>query len=248
MNTKAIANEFAKMRRLRVAVIVSVLVVGIVGVALYSSVPNPDFVVSSPNAWNSLLGGLSSAMTLFFPLLLAVLASRQVDIEHQGNGWLLSATSGVTAGNLCRAKLVALGAIVIFTTVLTSLIILGIGLLLGVAAPVPLDRWGGFTVAIIVVNLVVLALHIVLSAKVDNQLVSIGIGLLGLICAMFGSSVPTWLAHLTPWGYYALSAPAGYQEEKLIALMPSYVSIAILGIVGIVLFLLITDRLDRQEV
>ncbi|MGP5054424.1 ABC transporter permease [Brachybacterium paraconglomeratum] len=247
MSAKALVNEFAKMRHLRIWLLTLILAVLVIGIGLYgSAMLGPDFDPSSAGAWNSVLS--ASGFTLAGPLLLAVIASRQVDIEHQGNGWLMSATSGLTSGGLCRAKLLALGLLVTTATITVSAALLAVGLLFGVTAPIPAGRWIGFTACIVVVNLVILALHIVLSTRFENQLVGIGIGLLGTVLALFGNEIPTWMAHLTPWGYYALSTAAEYQNGALVGLTPSYASILGLGVVAATVFILFTGRLDRQEV
>lgn len=107
-----VVNEFAKMRHLHVVLLVAVLFAVVTGIGLYAAVFNPDFDRTSASSWNTLLMGMGSGFTLAAPLLLAVVASRLVDAEHQGGGWLMSATSGVTPGGLCRAKLLALGLLV----------------------------------------------------------------------------------------------------------------------------------------
>lgn len=248
MNARVLVNEFAKLRHLHVWLLVTVLLVAVVGVGLTTAVVSPDFEPTTESSWNTLLGGIGSGFPLAAPVLLAVIASRHVDAEHLGGGWVLSATSGVTPGGLCRAKFLALGILVGGATIITSCVFAGAGLLLGITAPLPWARWVGFTLAVLVVNLTVLALHILLAARVENQLVGIGVGLLGTILALFGSSVPAWIAHLTPWGYYALSSAAGYVDETLVALSPAYPSIAALGLVAATVFLLLTHRFDRQEV
>lgn len=160
----------------------------------------------------------------------------------------MSAISGVTPGRLCRAKFLALGLLVAGATILASAVLAGAGFLLGVTAPLPVGRWVGFTASVLVVNLVILALHIVLSARVENQLVGIGVGLLGTILALFGTSVPVWIAHLTPWGYYALASASGYVDGVLIGFAPAYPSVIGLGFVAAVIFFLFTRSFDRQEV
>lgn len=247
MNAAEVATEFAKMRRLRVLVLTTIQVVITVGLALFAAVTNPDFVPSRALAWDTLLLGLAYGVTMASPLLLAVMVSRQVDIEHQSNGWILAGTTGITAGALCRAKLIALGAVATAATLLISALVFGAGLLLGVTAAPPVGRWVGYTAAALVINLVLVALHVLLSARVVNQLVCIGIGLLGSVFAMFGSGVPSWLAHASPWGYYALARPADYRGEVLVALTPAYPSIAVLGVLAAVVFGLVTHRFDHQE-
>ncbi|SDT06283.1 ABC-2 family transporter protein [Brevibacterium sandarakinum] len=248
MNTRAIANEFAKMRHLRIGLVTAVMILAVLGLSLYTVVSSPTFSPEAPSAWNGLLAGMSLGIPLIFPLLLAVLASRQTDIEHQGNGWLLQATSGLTPGGVCRAKFTALGLVVAASTIGTSLLVLVTGkLLVGIIPPVSFAHWAGFTGCMLVVNLVVLAGHILVSAKVDNQLVALGIGILGTILAVFSQGLPDVVAHLTPWGYYALAMAADYQGTGFVALPLPYPSAAALAVVAVVLFTIITDRFDHQE-
>lgn len=248
MNARAVANEFAKMRHLKVGLIAVIMVLGVLGLSLFAVVSSPDFDPATPQAWNALLAGISLGIPLLSPLLLAVLASRQTDIEHQGNGWLLQSTFGITPGGVCRAKLAALGVIVAAVTLGTSLIVLAFGkLLAGILPPAPLGHWAGFTLCMLVVNLAVLALHILLSAKVENQLVALGIGVLGCILAVFSQGLPVAAAHVTPWGYYALARAAGYEGDAIQALPIAYPSIAVLAVVVAVLFTVSTVRFDHQE-
>lgn len=248
MNPAVLVNEFAKMRHLRVGVVAAVMVLAVLGLSLYIVVSSPSFTPDSAGAWNALLAGMSLGIPLIFPLLLAVLASRQTDIEHQGNGWLLQATSGLTPGGVCRAKASALGIVVAAITLTTSLLVLVAGeLLIGIEPTVPLVHWAGFTGCMLVVNLVVLAGHILLSAKVDNQLVALGIGILGCILGVFSQGLPAAAAHVTPWGYYALAMAADYQGGGFVALSLPYPSIAALAVIATVVFAVSTARFDCQE-
>ncbi|MDN5724475.1 MAG: ABC transporter permease [Propionibacteriales bacterium] len=245
---KGFTNEFAKMRQLGVVPVGSALLLGVLGLTMIAALGDPSFAEPRTRSWLPMLGGMSMGVALMSPLMLAVLASRQVDIEHQGQGWLLSATSGLTPGQVCRAKLVALGAVVAMITIATNVIILGVGLALGVPAPPPVGHWLAAVSGALLVSLVLLALHVVLAAKVENQLVGLGIGVLGTLFAAFASGLPTWLAHLAPWGYYALTRAAEYQGESVVLLLPSWPSLLGLAVVGGVVFALVTGRLDRQEV
>jgi hypothetical protein len=244
---RTIANEFAKMRHLRVSLLAAALLLALVAVSLYAGVLSLEFVPGEPAAWTSLLYGTANAYPLAAPLLLSVLASRQVDIEHQGGGWMLQATAGVTRGRLCRAKFAALGLVLTVVTAASGLLVVSVGLLAGAPSAVPVGTVTGTLAAVLVVSLSLLALHILLAALVENQLVGVGVGLLGTVVALFGSAVPAWLAHLTPWGYYALMAPAEYAGETLVPVTPAYASAAGLGIVVAAAFLLVTGRFDREE-
>ena len=141
MSAKIVTNEFAKMRHLRIGLLVALLPFGVAGLTafrasasgMFSQLDDPDGF-----AWKMLFAALGLSVTLIAPLLLAVLASRQVEMEHLGNGWLLSATSGVTPGRLCRAKFLALGTLVVAATILQSLLLIAFGVLAGITSPFPL--------------------------------------------------------------------------------------------------------------
>jgi hypothetical protein len=248
---RAVVNEFAKMRRLRVVAVAVVMVVGVVALSAITFI-NPGFMKSvedpTVEAWQWLLGGMSTFVPVVSPILLAVLASRPVDIEHQGNGWLFSQTAGLTPGHLCRVKFVATGVVVVVATVVQSVLVLGLGKLAGIEVAVPAGQWFGYTAAVVVVNLVFFALHLLLSARISNQLVALGVGVLGVFVAVSSTGMPKWLAHFfPPWGYYSLVTPVDSRESGMVSLEPSYLSVVLLGIVGGALFLLVTRVFDRKE-
>lgn len=246
MSARIVRNEIAKLRRLRIgALLLALALVATAMTALGSN--SPDFDPAAPAAWNLLLMGLNGGVMIASPLLIAALASRIVDIEHQGGGWLLSAASGTTPGVLCRAKLAVLGTALVAVLCMLSAGTAAAGLALGISAPWPAGRWIGATVCLIVVDLVLVALHLLLSARVENQLVGLGIGLLGMIIALVAPMLPVAIQHLVPWGYFALSEAAGYVGSEIEPLRPAYPSIAALGVLAAVLFGLTTRSFDRRE-
>ncbi|OZF01682.1 ABC transporter permease [Rhodococcoides fascians] len=236
-------NEFAKLRHLHLVATAASMTAGIVALTVVGTMTGDAAGHASAQSLAALsLAGLSLAFPLVSPLMIAVVASRTIDIEHHGNGWLLSRATGVALGELLRAKVISTGLVVTTATVVA----VSLGALLG--GTNPLWTWLGYAGAMVVVNLVVLALHLVISTLVVNQLISLGIGVLGTVVAICASGFPSWLAHLTPWGYYALASAADYRGDHVMTLSPSYISVAGLAVVGVALFLLVTARLDRQEV
>ncbi|WP_145942921.1 ABC transporter permease [Corynebacterium glyciniphilum] len=243
-----VVNEFAKMRHLRVGTIAAVMVITVLGLAMVGLLSDPAFDPDTTTAWNSLLAGMSLGTPLVAPLLLAVLASRQTDIEHRGNGWLLQTTAGLAPGAVCRAKFLSLGSIVTAITAVVSLGAAAAGrVLVGISSPLPVGHWIGFTVCILLVNLVLLALHILLAAKVENQLIGLGLAVLGTLLGLFSRNVPDVLAHFTPWGYYALAEAANFQDGVMVTVPIPYAGFVGLAVVATAAFILLTSRLDRQE-
>lgn len=246
MNTAALSTEFAKSKRLRSGLIAVTLALAVTGLTVVSAATSPAFA-SAQGSWGALLAGLGLAFPICSPLLLAVLASRQVEIEHQSNGWLFAQTSGISPGALCRLKLLTTGAGAVTATAAASSMVLVFGLITGDASSLPWGLWVGYTLSIIVVNLAVLALHILLASQVQNQLVGLGIGVLGTLIGVFASAMPASIAHLTPWGYYALSTAAEYQGEDLVLTQPSHLSVAALAVVAAGAFGAVTTFFDHKE-
>ena len=231
------------MRRLRVPPLVIVLVAGVVALSAR------ELTTPAGQSWDGLLLALAFAFSLVVPVPIAILASRQVDPEYHGNGWILAHTAGVRAGRLCRAKFVVTGAVTSVATLFAAGSVAVAGRLGGIAAGFPPAWWLGWVAAVAVVNLVLLALHLVLSAWVENQLVGLGVGVLGVFIGATASAFPTWVTHLTPWGYYTLLRPADFAADgELVPLDPAYPSVVVLGLAGATAFGLLTHRLDRQEV
>lgn len=251
MTGSAVVNEFAKMRRLRVVSVVVVMVTGVVALSCFV-LTGPGFMDSmddpAAHPWQWLLGGFALAVPLVSPILLAVLASRQVDIEHQGNGWLLSQTSGLPPGALCRAKFAATGAVVVAATLAQSGLVFAIGGLAGITVPFPAGQWLGYTASIVVVNLVLLALHLFLSARAGNQLVGLGVGVLGVFVAVSSTGMSPEPAHLLPpWGYYSLATPVDVGAGGVVSLDPPHLSVLALGIAAVAVFVVVTRLFDRGE-
>ncbi|MDN5658596.1 ABC transporter permease [Brevibacterium sandarakinum] len=245
-----IGNEFAKMRHLWIGPIAVVLPLGIAGVTAFRALASGMLgQLDDPDGfgWKILLAGLGLALSLISPLVIAVLSSRLVEIEHAGNGWMLSSTSGATPGRLCRAKFASLGLIIVAATVLQSLILITAGWGIGISSAFPAAHWTAFTVAAVTINLSVLAFHIVLSAKVENQIVCLGVAVIGVFIAVFAPALPGWLQFVTPWGYYELASAAAYVGTDLVYLDIPLLAILVLAVVSAGAFALITARFDRQE-
>ncbi|MDA2806792.1 ABC transporter permease [Nocardiopsis suaedae] len=252
MTGRAVANEFAKMRRLRTAPALIALVLGVTVLTCGTALSSPGFTDSagdaSPHSWRVLLGSMGIAVPLVSPVLIAVMASRQVDIEHRGNGWTLAHASGVAPGALCRAKFASTGALVAAAVLAHSGLVVAFGRLVGITAPVPAGPWLGYTAWVTVVGLALLALHLLLAAWVPNQLVGLGIAVMGVFAALSSAGMPDRLAFLLPpWGYYGPAVPVGYRDGALVALTPPHLAALLLAAGAGALFLSATRRFDRQE-
>ncbi|MBS5255214.1 MAG: hypothetical protein KHY38_09150 [Cutibacterium granulosum] len=141
---RTIRLEFRKMRRLRTFPITAILVIAVAGLSsfsLFAGSTQESFNDPDALPWAGLMVTYTLMAAMTSPILAAVLASRQTDIEHSGIGWTLASTAGYSPGMLCRAKLVALSAVLLPAVIVQTLLVIGIGLF-AVAAEPPIQRDG----------------------------------------------------------------------------------------------------------
>ncbi|WP_233187950.1 ABC transporter permease [Actinomyces qiguomingii] len=249
--TAAVRLELAKTRRLHTTVVVVVLELA----ALLLAAPltaSSQAGLSDPagRPWEALLLQYALVNALFSPILVSVVASRLTDIEHASAGWYLAATAGLTPGRLCRAKLSALAAVLVPALVLQTVALTGVARAVGATLPLPVWAWAGYTIGLVAIDLAMCALHVLLAALVDNQVLCVGVGLLGAFVAVYMFLAPQWLARLLPWGYWALICPVAQTGTRLgeVAIVtPPMGWIAGFLCLAATCFLLVTARLDRIE-
>lgn len=238
------------MRRLRTAPIVIILVLAVTALSsasLFSGNTRDTFDDPGAAPWAAFLLNYTMMATMTAPILVGVLASRQTDIEHSGSGWILAATAGLPPGFLCRAKLAALSVILFPAVILQSLLVIAAGTLIGMRVPPDLGPWIGYTFLLFLVDVAFCALHIWLAATVDNQLLSVGTGVLGAFLAVFMLLVPGTVARFLPWGYYAVISNASQVSGGVAYTSPPYPWITgFLLLVGVV-FATTTRHQDHIE-
>ena len=195
--------EVLKMRRLRVLLVTALLVIASVALSsinLFSQSTINSFDDPAAKPWAALLLAMALFNALTQPVFVAVLASRQTDIEHSGAGWNLAATSGLTPGALCRVKLAALTLLIVPAAVVQSAALIFVARTVGLSLPLDVGPWVNYTLLLAVVNTTMCAYHLWLAATVENQLVVMSAGLLGGFVGVYMMLAPPALARLLPWG------------------------------------------------
>lgn len=243
--------EMTKMRRLHVVPLTLILLVSAIPiVALSLFAPGAVSRLNDPHAlpWGQPLLNFAFANALIHPILVAVLASRQIDIEHSSGGWFLNATTGRTPGMLCRMKFFALAAVVIPATFVQTGAVVALGLVAGVRVPLDVPMWSWYVVSLVLVDTVLLAFHIWLSVVCENQLASVGTGLVGGFIALYMFLAPS-VARVIPWGYYAVITPVAMAagSDGLVPALPPWPWLIGLVLLGAAAFDRCTKRLDRVE-
>ena len=209
--------------------------------------------LSDPSAqpWESLLLSTAFYNPMIQPIFVAVLASRQTDIEHTGAGWNLAATSGLTPGALCRVKLAALTLLIVPASIAQSVVLIVIARVMGLSLPLDVGPWITYTLLLALVNIAMCAYHLWLATVVENQLVVMSVGLLGGFISVYMVLAPPLLARLLPWGYYAVISPMKMSMVDGHAVV-EYITPPMLWVIGFLaltalLFTVATRRLDRIE-
>ncbi|PDP89244.1 ABC transporter permease [Glycomyces fuscus] len=250
MTLTAMSLEVRKARRLRIVPVCAVMVAAVITLScmnLMSDSAREGFGDPAAQPWESLFMShvLIAAMTS--PLLVAVLASRQVDIEHQGQGWMLSQVAGISPGRLCRAKVAVLGPLLAVAVTVQTALIVAAGLVAGITVPLSPGMWVQYAACQLLVDLALLCLHVLLAARVENQLVGMAVGLLGAFCGVFSLLMPPFLARVLPWGYYAVVSPLGMGDDGFVPITPGYGWLAAFLVLVAVLFATVSRRFDRTE-
>ena len=164
------------------------------------------------------------------------------------HGWVSTSMAGATPGRLCRAKLLALGALISPMPVAWGALVLIIGRSIGVTAPAPAERLCCQLICLAIVNLAVLGAQLLASARTENQLGPLALGLAGILLSTFSQVMPLWARFLSPWTAYGLIVPADFVGPTLVDLDCHLVNLSVLAGIGGALFLAITARFDRREI
>ena len=251
---RAVRLEVAKMRRLRLWPIALVLLAASIGMALPMSTSALDSLINATtDPWPNLLLTVSMSAALFSPLLVSVLASRLVDVEHTGGGWIMSATMGLTPGRLCRAKLTALAGVLALIVPLQVALPVAYGRLMGATWALDSAPWVTYAVVLFLLDVIACGLYLLLATLVDNQIICVGLGFLGSFIAQFSLLMPPWAARLVPWGYWAVITPAKASGEinnhtyAVAYTTPDWPWIIGFLLLGTAVFAVATARLDRIE-
>lgn len=244
--------ELVKMRRLRsvpLAAAMAVAVVLIASMTTFSADYRDRAPVDGAELWGQGLLQFVLAVALTSPLLVAILASRQVDVEHQANGWIMARTAATSSSRLLMNKFGLLALLVTALTVVEMLGVCTVHRLAGNTAAAPDLRWLTFTALASLVSVAFTAAHLWVAARWSNQLVGLAIGVLGSFAGLFSLLLPPWTAAVTPWGYYALSSPVRMDglTGALSTTTPPYALLAAMLIAVAGLSTWAMRRLDTRE-
>lgn len=238
------------MKRLKTPLILGLVVFAVVALSsasLFSAASAERIANPHGNMWEALLLSYTMMSAMTSPIFMAILASRQTDIEHSANGWILSGANGISPGQLCRNKFLALSLTILPFLLIQTLLIVGIGTAVDIQEPLIWGPWLGYTACLYAVNLVFIAFHIWLSTVVENQMVSVGVGVFGAFIGVFMLLLPTILSRFIPWGYFAVISWVRQSEQSATYIVPPLGWISAFFLLGMTCFAFATRTFEQLE-
>ena len=198
---KLLKLEFFKCRRRKIVLVcAAVLAAELLWFGMYLTRQDAEDLVEG---WMMLFYNLALIDAIFLPISVAVIASRNCELEHKGATLKLLETM-TSPGALYTAKL-TWGALVLAALLLVRwAIFAGVGVLWQFPGEVPWERFGLFTLISWAVSMMVFALQQGLSLRFVNQAVSLVCGIFGSFIGIMSMLFPDWLVRIVPWGYYGL--------------------------------------------
>ncbi|MHA2790236.1 ABC transporter permease (plasmid) [Corynebacterium sp. S7] len=251
-NTGGTAIEFAKLRRTRIVLMGILLSAGITLFAsmnLFAGGQIDAFREDPHSSWAGYLISYCMALAFLSPLQLAMLASRSADAEHNGGGWRLNAVASIRPGTLVRRKFIVLAIIVGGLKTLEFISVLTVPILLGGPAPDSsmLVTWAITALGAYGTSLAVLAVLLWLAARIESQLVVLGIGVIGGFLGIAALLSPPWLAAINPFGYYAMVIPYGFSDSGVVSVNPNWLLWIMYLSVAAIAFVNLTSSLNHKE-
>lgn len=216
---KAIVLEFQKIRRRRVWMIVTAMILVQILWSIWGVGRMDAHELSQ--GWMFFLYQFPLLNSIMMPVVAAVVASRLCDIEHKGQTLKLLNTV-MPAGRLYTAKFLC-GALYMLAAVFLQLIVIvAVGYAVGFIGNPPLDKLFYYLFFTSAVNLTILLLQQVLSLLFVNQMVPLTVGLIGGFAGLFVMFFPQNLERLILWGYYGVLMLVGMDWDKVARITDFY--------------------------
>lgn len=222
----------------------------------YSSNRNFQEMISVKNApaWENLLSGYGVLNGLFFPILLAVLASRLCDIEHNGNTWKLLCANAEKMETIWKNKLIMLLLFLAAALGGQVLALVYYGKSLGIVAELPVKTIVQFFVASFMVSFTISIIQLLLSFVFANQLIPMAIGMLGAFIGFIATLLPPVIRNILIWGNYAEllvytqeSSDSTGRQISLAVKSINFFPIISVFLVGVILLELTNIRMKKLE-
>ena len=206
---KTLGLEYFKIRRKKIwLMIILFLVVEMLWAfksISRSIVRNPDDAI-----WESVIFIASSMNGLFMPIISAIVVSRICDMEHKGATWKMLVATDVSRGHLYAAKYICANSLLLFGTLVQTVLIIVFGLIKDFPGAPPIDSLLWFIGGTLLTTLAVTALQQWISFSIKNQAFALCLGMLGGFIGMTAGFFPAAIRHIFIWSYYLDLSPVTF--------------------------------------
>ena len=198
---KLLRLEFFKCRRRKIALVcAAVLAAELLWFGAYLARQDAGDLAQG---WMLLFYNLALIDAIFLPVSVAVIASRNCELEHKGTTLKLLETLAAP-GRLYGAKLVWGALVLAALLAVRSAAFAAMGAAAHFSGEIPWGRFALFTAISWAVSMMVFALQQGLSLRFANQAASLVCGIFGSFLGTLSMLFPDWLVRFVPWGYYGL--------------------------------------------
>lgn len=200
---KDIKIEFFKIKHRKVfATVIGIMFITFLWTLWAQTYKNTD---SPMQNWMALFYNVSTINCVVMPILVAVTASKLVDIEHKGNTLKLLKT--LEGGyRLFNSKFICGILIMIFATLLQGASMIALGALNNYPA-VPYGYFIYFILYTLLINVTLFLFQMILSFQFVNQMIALVVSIAGSFLGLFSLFFGGIISKLIFWGYYGLLSP-----------------------------------------
>lgn len=248
---KLIAMEFYKLRRRKIFLMITAflsieMLWAFMSVSIYLSKNNNNHV------WEHIITTVASMNGLFLPILCSIICSRICDIENKGNTWKLLISTNINRPNIYLAKYICCSILLVFTAILQSIFIIGIGYSKGTV----LGNYSNIIVqsliGTILTTVVILTLQQWITLTFKNQAFALCFGMLGGFIGLVSVLLPSSIRTFIIWSYYTELCPIkmnfAYKSIDFVSTGLSKLPITLALCQGILLFIIGSIIFSRKEV
>lgn len=198
----AIRLEFFKTKR-RKLWLTLLAFIGLELAWIYVAFRNPS-ATDMAIGWMELLYQVPSLNSILFPILAAVMASRLADLEHKRDTWKLLGTMQ-SPSMLFLSKFLCGGWYMLLSIFFVTISMLIFGYLFHYEGAPALDKYFIFFLFQLLTALEILAVQLILSSYIRNQMIPFCVGCGGAFLGLFLLFVPVKiLQYVLPWGHASL--------------------------------------------
>lgn len=231
--------------------LIPIFLITLVGLLWFSIISIKELnITDTKYGINMFISNMLTVNSMICPILIGILCSRIVDIEHQGNTFQLLNTSKQSIFNLFISK-ISVATMILFIIDIAQLITIILisashNLILNFSLIIK------FILSFIIVSFFLILIHTTVSLFFEKQSISIVLALIGSFVGLVtGGMLPSYIKIFLPWQYYSLLNPV---QKKMMkdSFIYSYnnnyfIFVCIVLLLIMILFITIKKLIQRRD-